>query len=59
MTGFSLPHVFNALTIFPGIAPTYVLLCPLRLEVSLSPPREILINFLFNERAIDSPIDVF
>lgn len=58
ITGFSTSTVFKALTILPGTAPTYVLLKPLRAEVSLSPPIEILWNCLPKDFAIDSPIDV-
>ena len=59
ITGFSTSTYFNALIIFPGIAPTYVLLNPFRDEVSRSPPKDILWNYLPNALAIDSPIDVF
>lgn len=58
ITGFSTSTYFKALIIFPGIAPTYVLLNPFKEDVSRSPPREILWNYLPNDFAIDSPIDV-
>ena len=58
ITGFSTSTCFKALTIFPGIAPTYVLLNPFNEDVSRSPPKEILWNYLPKDFAIDSPIDV-
>lgn len=59
ITGFSTSAVFNALTIFPGIAPTYVLLKPFNELVSLSPPSEIRTYFRPNALLMLSPIEVF
>jgi hypothetical protein len=58
MTGFSDPASFNALRILPGYEPKYVHLCPLRIDTSFSPPKEIRIYFLSKHSAIDLAIDV-
>ena len=47
-----------ALIILPGIAPIYVLLCPLISASSLTPPSEILTNGLPRDLATDLAIDV-
>nr|WP_318033329.1 hypothetical protein [Mycoplasmopsis cynos] len=47
------------LIILPGIAPTYVLLCPRISLSSWTPPSEILINFLFKASATVFDKDVF
>ena len=49
---------FMALIILPGIAPIYVLLCPLISASSLTPPRDILTKCLPSDLATDFAIDV-
>ena len=44
--------------ILPGIAPTYVFLCPLISASSLTPPRHTLIYFLLSAAATERAIDV-
>ena len=47
-----------AVAILPGIAPTYVFLCPLISDSSVTPPKHIRTYFLFNASAIERAIDV-
>ena len=58
MTGLFTPTCFNEFIILPGIDPMYVLLCPLISASSLNPPNEILVNFLFIERATEFASEV-
>ncbi|MPM63128.1 hypothetical protein SDC9_110008 [bioreactor metagenome] len=58
MRGFTVPACFIAFIILPGIALTYVFLCPLISASSLTPPRDILTYFLLSAFAIDLAIDV-
>ena len=44
--------------ITPGKAATYVLLCPLSSASSVTPPKDILANFLPIDYAIDLTMDV-
>jgi len=57
--GFSACVFLRPWTIFPGIAPTYVLLCPFISATSASPPTLNLKNSRERVRAIDFPIEVF
>ena len=58
ITGFDTPAFLIAFIIFPGIAPTYVFLCPLISASSFTPPKDILTNFLPIASARDLAIDV-
>ncbi len=53
------PHIFNASIILPEYAPIYVLLCPLSTDESLTPPKDILKNFLLSALATDLANVVF
>ena len=57
--GFFTPTLLSFCTILPGIDPIYVLLWPRISDSSLTPPKDILTNFLLVARAIDSPSEVF
>ncbi len=52
-TGLLVPAFLRHWMIFPGSAPMYVLLWPRISASSLTPPREILTNFLPSALAID------
>jgi len=57
-TGLEEPALANPLMIRPGIAPMYVLRCPRISASSCTPPKDILMYFLFKAAAIDLPKDV-
>ena len=59
MTGLFDLALIRAWTITPGIAATYVLLCPLNSASSFKPPRDTLVNYFPSDLAMDLAIDVF